>query len=138
MATAICLRLKLANIERSRIEWLVENHQYLCDAPTMRVSRLKTILVHPGIGELLALHRADAIAAGQSLAHIEFCEKILRETPMEELNPPPLITGDDLAELGIKPGPRYKLLLDAVREAQLEGAIHFKTEALELIKRLPE
>ena len=134
----ICLRLKLSVVERTRIEWLVERHQYLCDAPIMRASRLKPILVHPGIGELLALHRADSLASGKPLTHVEFCERILRETPPEILNPPPLITGDDLAALGLQPGPIYKRLLDAVREAQLEGTIQTKEEALEMVRRLVE
>ena len=136
MATDICLRLKLSNVEKNRIEWLVDKHQYLCDAEIMRASRLKPILVHPGIGELLALHRADSVASGKSIAHVEFCEKVLRETPIEELNPLPLLTGDDLAELGIEQGPVYKKLLDAVREAQLEGTIRTKEEAIELVKSL--
>jgi poly(A) polymerase len=136
MAAEIGARLKLANVERSRIEWLVDKHQYLCDAPILRSSRLKRILVHPGIGELLALHRADSLASGRSIAHVEFCEKVLRDTPMEQLNPPPVITGDDLRVLGIDQGPVYKTLLDAVRDAQLEGAIRTKEEALTLARRL--
>ncbi len=136
MASEICRRLRMSNEERVRIEWLVERHQYLCDAPIMRASRLKPILVHPGIGELLALHRADSIASGRSTAHVEFCENMLRTTPVEVLNPPPLVDGDDLLALGIKPGPMFKKLLDAVREAQLEGTIRTKEEAIALVKRL--
>jgi poly(A) polymerase len=136
MAAEIGVRLKLANVEKARIEWLVDKHQYLCEAPGMRASRLKTILVHPGIGELLALHRADSLASGRSIAHLEFCERILRETAPEELNPPPVITGDDLAALGIEPGPVYKKLLDSAREAQLEGTVRTKDEAMEMVKRL--
>jgi poly(A) polymerase len=136
MASEICRRLKMANDERVRIEWLVEKHQYLCDAPIMRASRLKPILVHPGIGELLALHRADSIATGKPVAHVEFCENILRTTPPEVLNPPPILTGDELIAMGIEQGPVFKKLLDAVREAQLEGTIRTREEAIELIKRL--
>jgi poly(A) polymerase len=136
MAGDIALRLKLSNVEKDRIEWLVERHQYLCDAPHMRLSRLKPILVHPGIGELLALHRADSVATGKSVAHVEFCERMLRENTPSELNPPPLITGDDLISMGVKPGPQFKELLDAVREAQLEGTITTFDEARNLLKRL--
>lgn len=136
MAADICRRLKMSNEERVRIEWLVEKHQYLCDAPIMRASRLKPILVHPGIGELLALHRADSIATGRSVAHVEFCENILRTTPSDVLNPPPLLTGDDLIAMGIEEGPLFKKLLNAVREAQLEGTIRTREEAIELVKRL--
>ena len=136
MAAEIGLRLKLANAERARLEWLVEKHQYLCDAPNMSGSNLKPVLIHPGIGELLALHRADSIASGRSAAHVDFCEKMLRETPELELNPPFLITGDDLAALGLEAGPRYKQLLDAVRDAQLNGTIRTRQAALELVEKM--
>lgn len=129
-------RLRLSTAEKVRTAWLVEKHQYLADAPTMRPSRLKPILVHPGIGELLALHRADALASGKGLEHVEFCEKVLRETPPEELNPPPAVTGDDLIVRGLKPGPEFKRLLDAVREAQLEGRARTKEEGLKLVEEL--
>lgn len=136
IAEKIADRLKLSNAEKARIAWLVEKHQYLADAPTMRLSRLKPILVHPGIADLLALHRADALASGKSLEHVEFCERLLRETPPEELNPPPAVTGDDLKAAGLTPGPDFKRLLDAVREAQLEGRVRSKDEGLALVERL--
>jgi putative nucleotidyltransferase with HDIG domain len=136
MAHDICTRLRLSNAERDRVEWLVERHQYLSDAPRLRASRLKPILIHPGIRELLALHRADAEASGHGTEHVEFCERMLRECPPEELNPPPVITGDDLKGRGLEPGPEFKRLLDAVREAQLEGAIRTPAEAMALVDRL--
>jgi poly(A) polymerase len=136
MAEAIADRLKLSTVEKVRTAWLVEKHQYLAEAPHMRPSKLKPILVHPGIGELLALHRADALASGHGLEHVEFCEKILQETPPEELNPPPLVTGDDLIRMGLTPGREFKRLLDAVREAQLEGRLRSREDAEELVRRL--
>jgi poly(A) polymerase len=54
----------------------------------------------------------------------------------EQLNPPPLITGNDLRLLGIPCGPVYQRILDAVRDAQLEQRIHSPSEALDLAARL--
>lgn len=133
-AEAAADRLRLSTADKVRAAWLVEKRQYLADAPTMRASLLKPILVHPGIGELLDLHRADAIAGGGSLAAVEFCEAVLRDTPPGELNPPPVVTGEDLIALGMKPGPAFKRLLDAVRAAQLEGRVRTKAEGLELVR----
>jgi poly(A) polymerase len=138
MAEKIADRLKLSTAEKTRIMWLVERHQYLADAPTMRLSKLKPILVHPGISELLTLHRADAIASGKDLTHVEFCERMLRDMPPEELNPPAAVTGQDLIALGMKPGPEFKRLLESVREAQLEGRIRTKSEGLRLVRELRE
>jgi poly(A) polymerase len=136
MAHEICLRLRLSNAERERIEWLVEKHQFLCDAKQLRKSKLKMILVHPGIRELLALHRADAQASGRSQDHVDYCEQCLREWSPDVLDPPPLLTGDDLVRHGLEPGPAFKSLLDAVREAQLEGTITTVEQALALVDQL--
>jgi poly(A) polymerase len=136
MASEICLRLKLSNAERERIEWLVEKHQVLCDARHMRTSKLKALLIHPGIRELLALHRADALAWDRAADHVDYCEFLLREWTEADLNPPPLITGHDLTRLGLEPGPLFKELLEAVREAQLEGTIANGKQSLELVRRL--
>jgi poly(A) polymerase len=136
MAGDICERLKLSNEEQNRIEWLVEKHQILSDSPHMRPSKLKTLLIHPGIHELLELHRADALATGRDTAHVAYCEQLLRQWTKEDLDPPPLLTGDDLIAAGHKPGPLFKKLLDAVREAQLDGTIRTREEGWELVQRL--
>ncbi len=136
LAAEICQRLKLSNAERERIEWLVEKHQFLCDARKMRPSKLKTTLAHPGIWELLVLHRADALASGRSVDHVEYCEQLLGEWSPADLNPPALLTGYDLRALGLEAGPEYKRILDAVREAQLDGLVKSRDEALAMAKRL--
>jgi putative nucleotidyltransferase with HDIG domain len=136
MAGEICERLKLSNEEQKRIEWLVEKHQILSDARQMRPSKLKTLLIHPGIRELLVVHRADALAADRDCDHVAYCEQLLGEWTKEDLDPAPLLTGDDLIQASYKPGPLFKKLLDAVREAQLDGVIRSKEEAWGLVHRL--
>ena len=116
-----------------RTAWLVEKKDCLVDAPTMRPSKLYPILIHPGIGELVALHRA---IAGESTPAVEFCERLLRDTPPEVLNPPPLVTGEDLIALGLTPGPEFKRILDAARERQLDGQLNSKEEALRYVREL--
>jgi poly(A) polymerase len=138
MAGEIAARLRLSNAERDHVEWLVEKHQVLCDARQMRTSKLKPLLAHAGIRDLLELHRADALASGRSTDHVEYCEFLLREWPSDVLNPPPLLSGHDLTRHGLEPGPIFKKLLDAVREAQLEGTISTRKEALEQVDRLLE
>jgi poly(A) polymerase len=136
LAGEIALRLKLSNEERERAEWLVEKHQILCDVRQMRTSKLKVLLIHPGIRELLDLHRADALASDRGVEHVEYCEQLLRDWSADDLNPPPLLTGHDLARSGLQPGPQFKRLLEAVREAQLEGTVKTPKEARDLVDRL--
>jgi poly(A) polymerase len=135
-AEQVAERLRLSNSEKDRIGWLVNYQTALVDAPTLRKSVLKPILAHAGIRELLALHRARAQAeegSGTSVAYVDFCEQRLRDWPAEVLNPPSLITGDDLRALDLTPGPKFKELLDAVRRAQLDEEISTRDEATLLV-----
>jgi poly(A) polymerase len=133
---AIGLRLRLSNAEIERTAWLVENQTVLNDAPRQPPSQLYPRLTHPGIAELLALHRALARAKQHSEEPVAFCEQILRTIPSDHLNPPVLITGNDLKKLGLKPGPAFKPLLDRVRAAQLDQQVTTKDQALVLVQRL--
>ena len=96
----------------------------------MRPAKLKPLLVHPGIDDLMALHCAigdDPDAADHAL------ETRRRWAEAGELNPPPLLTGNDLLAPGLPPGPMYKTLLQRVRDAQLDGEIATRDEALGLV-----
>jgi poly(A) polymerase len=136
IADRICVGLKLSNTERDRITWLVAHHQYLGEAKKLRESKLKRILAEPGIDDLLALHRADAMASTGNTEHIDYCCDYLRVQPAGPINPPPLITGYDLLRHGLQPGTQFSVILEQIREAQLDGQIHNKREALEWIDRL--
>ena len=68
---------------------------------------------------------------------LRHCRKRL-ELPPEELNPRPLVTGDDLIAHGMEPGKSFRPLLDAVRDAQLDKEIHTRDQALALVERLIE
>jgi poly(A) polymerase len=130
IADRLCRQLKLSNDERERITWLVAFHQYLGEARKLRESKLKQILAEPGINDLLELHLADALASTGHAEDIEYCRYYLQAQPAGPINPPPLLTGHDLVRHGLGPGPAFAALLDSVREAQLEGIIQNKREAL--------
>lgn len=136
IAAGICRRLRLSNKERERVGWLVEHHMYLASARSMRWAKLKRMLAHPDIGELIELHRADALATDGDLSQVEYCRQVLAELPKEELNPPRLLTGHDLIRRGVPQGPVYHELLDKVRDAQLEGRVRSKKQALALVDEL--
>lgn len=134
----LCRRLRLSNDERERIAWLVAHRQDLHGAMRMPVAHFKRLMAEPWIGDLVALSRVEHLAEAASLSDVEFCENYLRITPPEEINPPPFITGDNLLALRLKPGPEFKQILDAVRDAQLEGRIVSRDEALKTVRQLLE
>jgi poly(A) polymerase len=129
-------RLRLSNDEIDRSTWLVAQQRALDDAANMSAAALKRLLSHPQRDELLQVVRAARLAEHADLHPVLFCEEFLARTPPEEVNPPPLLTGNNLIQLGLRPGPRFKELLDAVRDAQLNGEIATHDEALALARRL--
>ena len=48
---------------------------------------------------------------------------------------PPLLTGDDLIKLGMKPGPAMGALLNEIREKQLQDELKNKREAKSWAKK---
>ena len=127
----VARQLRLSNDETARVGWLVARRDALDAAETLPLSKLKPLLAHAGAGELIALHRARGATAG-----VAFCERFLATTSAGELDPAPLVTGDDLAALGMTPGPDFKRILAAVRDAQLENRLPSKTAALALVETL--
>ncbi len=136
-AAQVCKRWRLSNHERDRVCWLLEHHASLKRAPWAPWSTVQRILIADGAEDLLKLNEAAALAGcGQmTTAEIAWCLGKLAQ-PREVLDPPPLVTGDDLIRHGVPTGPSYRVLLERVRDAQLDDQIHTKTEALALVDRL--
>jgi len=80
--------------------------------------------------EHLALHRLDCLSSHGDLSLYDFVREKIANMPPEVMRPAPLITGDDLIALGLAPGPRFKEILSSVEDAQLEGRLKSREEAL--------
>lgn len=125
-------RLRFANREIDRIGWLLEYHDALDRAAEKPWSKVQPVLVAPGASELLAWMDARRAVQGSGGDDVAWCRHKLL-LPADELSPPPLLTGDDLIRHGVRQGPLYRVLLETVREAQLEGRVSGKEEALALV-----
>lgn len=135
IAGKITERWKLSNRERERVVWLVKHHMYLAHARQMRWAKLQRTLTAPGIEELLDLHEADARASSHDVTDIEYCRELL-QLPPDALDPPALLTGHDLIRHGLAPGKEFHVLLEKVRDAQLEKRVRSKRDALTLVDEL--
>jgi putative nucleotidyltransferase with HDIG domain len=135
IAEEICLRLRFSNQDAAQILALVDNHMRFSHATRMNQSTLKKFLRMPGFDEHLALHRADSLASHRNLSTYEFVQKKLAEIPPEKIRPVVLVTGDDLISAGYAPGPKFREILEAVEDAQLEGRLLSHEAALEFVKR---
>ncbi|MGO9810693.1 MAG: CCA tRNA nucleotidyltransferase, partial [Isosphaeraceae bacterium] len=105
------------------------------EAKKLREAKLKRVLAQPGIDELLALHRADALASTGDTEHVDYCAYYLENQPAGPINPPPLLTGHDLVRHGLEPGAHFAVILEMIREAQLEGRVQSKREVLDWVNR---
>jgi poly(A) polymerase len=135
IAEEICERLRFSNHDSGQILALVDNHMRFGHVSRMKESTLKKFLRMPAFDEHLALHRADSLASHRNLSTYEFLRNKLTEIPPENIRPAPLITGDDLIAAGYKPGPKFREILEAVEDAQLEGRVLAHDTALEFVKR---
>jgi poly(A) polymerase len=129
-------RWKLSNAEIDQTTWLVARQRALLEADRLTAAQLKRTLAHPYRDALLALTHAWLLATGRELHPVLFAEEYLRRTPPEQLDPPPVVTGRELIQLGLAPGPRFKELLEQVRDAQLNGEVSTTAAALAYIQRL--
>jgi poly(A) polymerase len=135
IAGEICDRLRFSNSDTAQVLALVDNHMRFSHTTRMNQSTLKKFLRMPSFDEHLALHRADSLASHRNLSTYEFVQQKLAETPPEKIRPMPLITGDDLIAAGYTPGPKFREILDAVEDAQLEGRLLSRDTALEFVQR---
>ena len=101
----------------------------------MNQSTLKRFLRLPAFDQHLALHRADCLASHRNLATYEFVRQKSEEIPPAILKPAPLVTGDDLIAAGHAPGPKFREILHAVEDAQLEGRLLSRDAALDFVRK---
>jgi poly(A) polymerase len=130
MAEEICRRLRFSNEDTEQILALVDNHMKFAQAIRMSESTFKKFIRLPRFEEHLALHKLDCLASHRDLGSYEFTREKMAAMPPEAIRPQPLLTGDDLIAAGYLPGPRFKEILGAVEEAQLEGRIASNADAL--------
>lgn len=135
MAAEICRRLRFSNDETDQILALVDNHMRFGDVQRMKQSTLKRFFRLPQFDEHLELHRIDCLSSNGNLDGYEYTLEQMRSMPPEAIRPIPLLTGRDLIEAGYEPGPRFKEVLAAVEDAQLEGRLTSREAAMEFVRR---
>ncbi|MDD5168379.1 MAG: HD domain-containing protein, partial [Syntrophales bacterium] len=123
IAGEIMGRLKFSGADREAILALIENHMRFMNVREMRANTLKRFLRLPDFDLHLALHRLDCLGSHGMLDYYDFCRNALATMDVHELHPPQLLSGHDLIALGFHPGPRFKEILGAVEDAQLNGEI---------------
>lgn len=134
MTEQIMERLRFSRAEIDATVEAVRQHMVFKDVPNMRVAKLKRFMARPTFDDELELHRVDCASSHAMLDNYEFLLRKKEEFANEPIIPPPLVRGDDLIALGMKPGPKFGEILEAVETRQLEGALKNRDEALAWVK----
>jgi len=135
MTEAIMRRLRFSGAEIEATVEMVKQHMVFKDVPNMRLAKLKRFMARPTFDDELELHRVDCESSHRMLDNYEFLLRKCQEFANEPIMPPPLVRGDDLIALSLKPGPKFGEILEAVETRQLEGTLRTREEALEWVKR---
>jgi putative nucleotidyltransferase with HDIG domain len=135
MAETICRKYRFSNEETEQIVALVANHMRFMEVGRMRTSTLKRFVRLPHFEEHMELHKLDCLSSHRKLDSYGLVQQFLAETPAEEVRPQRVLTGTDLSEMGYIPGPLFGEILRAVEDAQLEGQVTSKVEAVELVRQ---
>jgi poly(A) polymerase len=134
MGAEICRRFHFSNDETRQVLALIENHMRFMDTQRMKESTLKRFFRLDRFDEHLALHRMDVMAAHRNLDIYDFVRARSAEMTEETIRPCPLLSGRELIAAGYVPGPRFKDMLSAAEDAQLEGTIATTEDALRLVR----
>jgi poly(A) polymerase len=130
MTEEIMTRLRFSRAEIDATVSAVANHMVFKDVKEMRVAKLKRFMAREGFEDELELHRVDCESSHGALDNYDFLKVKREEFASAPLIPPPLLTGNHLMQLGLRPGPQFKEILTAVANRQLEGTLKTEDEAL--------
>jgi poly(A) polymerase len=135
MTEVLMQRLRFSRAEIDATVEAVRQHMVFKDVPNMRIARLKRFMARPTFADELELHRVDCTSSHGMLDNYEFLQRKREEFSNQPIIPPPLVRGDDLIALGLKPGPSFGEILEAVETRQLEGTLRDREEALAWVRQ---
>jgi tRNA nucleotidyltransferase (CCA-adding enzyme) len=128
-------RWKLSTEENRQASAAIKHHATLIGAAQLPWSVVQPVLVNRDRDIILSVAIAVATHDQCDLTGIEKIHEAIGWPP-EQLDPAPLLTGDDLQKTGIPAGPQYRVLLQTVRDRQLNGEIETVDQAWKVVKHV--
>jgi poly(A) polymerase len=129
LAGRILQRLRFPKKQTDEIVACVRQHMQFKDVKQMRKATLRRLLLRETFPLELELHRLDCLGSHGALDHYEFLAQQAAELEKQPAIRPPLLTGNDLIALGVKPGPAMGVLLAEIREKQLQDELKTPRQA---------
>ena len=137
MAEEILRRLRYSNEVIANVKEMVARHMQFMNVQDMRTAKVKRFMARPTFPLEMELHRVDCASSNGFTDNYDFLKGKEEEFANEPIIPAPLVSGKDLIDLGMKPGPQFKAILEDVQTRQLEGTLTTREEALALISKTP-
>ncbi len=134
MARSILTRLRFPRKQIDDVVTCVRLHMQFKDVTRMRKATLRRLLLRPTFPLELELHRLDCLGSHARLDHYEFLRAEAKALAQRPALRPPLLTGNDLIGLGMKPGPTMGALLAEIREKQLQDELTTRRAARAWVK----
>ncbi|GAA5494734.1 CCA-adding enzyme [Rubritalea halochordaticola] len=134
MSEEILHRLKYPNDTIEAVSAMVDNHMNFMHVQQMKKSKLKRFMARPNYQDEMELHRVDCASSNGFTENYEFLRQKEEEFDNEPLIPEPLVKGKDLIDMGFKPGPRFKEILEAIQTEQLEGSLTSREQGLAYVR----
>ncbi len=148
-AGLLCRRLKLSRESESVVERVIRDHMRLFNLATAAGVSNNAMYrychdARNALPESLLLAQADARATQEIMPGDKFTDtERIMATVLDyyykkflKAAARPLVNGQDLIQRGFEPGPRFREILDEIRELQADGTIKDRQGALEHLARL--
>ena len=126
--------LRFSNALRQQVVGLVDRHMNLMNVPKMRKATLRKVVAHPDFEDEIELHRVDCLCSNGITESVELLREARAAFEEEAALPEPLVTGQDLMNLGIAAGPDIGRWKTAAYDYQLEHPDASKEEVLNRIQ----
>ncbi len=145
----VCRRLRLSRNTEALVCRVIKFHMRLFSLSTPGSPSRNAMYRYcrdmgDSLPESLLLAQADASATSEIMPKEKFRDtRKTMATVLEyyyakflKVESEPLVTGNDLIRLGLAPGPRFREILEEMKERQTEGVVRNRQEALDYLKEL--
>lgn len=126
----IANRWRLSTAEQRSIETAIRLAPEIVDCADAAWSHLQPILIDRDIDAVIA----TAAALAEDRRGVDRAIRELQREP-SSLNPEPLLSGNDLIQSGITPGPKFRSWLSEIRRMQLDGKINCADDAMAWVQK---
>jgi poly(A) polymerase len=145
----LCRRFRLSRNTEAVVSRLIKSHMRLFNlaapgGPSKNAMYRYCRDLGDALPESLLLAQADARATSEIMPKEKFMDtrKAMAAVldyyyaKFRKIEASPLVNGNDLIRLGLRPGPRFGEILEEMKERQAEGEIRTRQEALDYLERL--